>query len=699
MKYYVLLLVFVKCVSVFNCYSQENLLYNEIQQDKKEGIEFKNLSPFTYKDKSVQKRQEFQKYFNNPEDVHIIKYNKFIQKDLTSKIDLHIPFGTREGLQLELKEEVIDFVIKTSDGQKIPSNKNIKHYRGIIKDNPNSLVSLTFGEEEVLGLIMTENGNFNLSLNKQLGEYILYNDNNIQEKIDFTCGTDDDFSFQYDVNVLKQQSKISVNTDNSSTKFIRLYFETEFDIFQTRGSIASVETFITGIYNQVATLYRNENIITALSELFIWNTQDPYTSTTTIGLLNQFQNNRTSINGDLGHLLTFRNIGGGEAAGVNGLCNSNTSQKLAVSMLYNIFQNIPNYSWSVCVVTHEFGHLFGSRHTHACVWNGNNTAIDGCAETEGSCSKPKIPSGGGTIMSYCHQQSVGINFNLGFGPQPGNVIRNRVDIADCLLSITGPSQICSQATYTINPPDGATVTWSATPHLFSPHSGTGTTAVVGPAGTMSQGKGLLTFTITVGGSSYAVSKEILVGGDPPQIYGLPPYMCSRQSAIINVSPSSDGYYYWEIAGGRIISGQGTETLYFETDMLPPYSPSSSVGVYVQVHGECGNTLVASTSVPVEQCEGGGVISSLIYPNPATDVVTVELREERTSDDALSIQRTTVPVITGTYEIQLWSASAMLRRYTTDQPVYQIPVSGLPAGIYFVRVIKDGQTHTKKLIKR
>ena len=93
------------------------------------------------------------------------------------------------------------------------------------------------------------------------------------------------------------------------------------------------------------------------------------------------------------------------------------------------------------VVTHEMGHLIGSRHTHACVWNGNNTAIDGCeGQTEGSCSLPGYPSGGGTIMSYCHLQSVGINFNNGFGTQPGNVIRNTVANANCLTPCgSGPS--------------------------------------------------------------------------------------------------------------------------------------------------------------------------------------------------------------------------------------------------------------------
>jgi hypothetical protein len=85
------------------------------------------------------------------------------------------------------------------------------------------------------------------------------------------------------------------------------------------------------------------------------------------------------------------------------------------------------------VITHEMGHLMGSNHTHSCVWNGNNTAIDGCAATEGSCARPGNPSNGGTIMSYCHLQGVGINFNNGFGPQPSAVILNKIANAGSCL--------------------------------------------------------------------------------------------------------------------------------------------------------------------------------------------------------------------------------------------------------------------------
>ncbi|MDP4851578.1 MAG: hypothetical protein NWR22_00230, partial [Saprospiraceae bacterium] len=85
-------------------------------------------------------------------------------------------------------------------------------------------------------------------------------------------------------------------------------------------------------------------------------------------------------------------------------------------------------------MAHELGHTLGSSHTHACVWNGNNTAIDGCYSTEGGCNSFGLPAAGGTIMSYCHLRRVGINFSLGFGVQPGNVIRNTIAQASCLTN-------------------------------------------------------------------------------------------------------------------------------------------------------------------------------------------------------------------------------------------------------------------------
>ena len=84
----------------------------------------------------------------------------------------------------------------------------------------------------------------------------------------------------------------------------------------------------------------------------------------------------------------------------------------------------------------------------------------------------------------------------------------------------------------------------------------------------------------------------------------------------------------------------------------------------------------------------------LSPNPATDEVTLQLMEtdEVSGLSVLSTDRSA-------YEIQLWSGMTILRSFRTNEPTFQIPMAGLPAGLYFVRVVKDGQTYTQKLIKK
>lgn len=78
-----------------------------------------------------------------------------------------------------------------------------------------------------------------------------------------------------------------------------------------------------------------------------------------------------------------------------------------------------NYSTSVCpysrvkytqkCAAHELGHALGSLHTHACNWNGDHTALDGCWSTEPvqgpdtvyRCERPSFPEKG-SVMSYCN---------------------------------------------------------------------------------------------------------------------------------------------------------------------------------------------------------------------------------------------------------------------------------------------------------
>jgi karilysin protease len=98
-------------------------------------------------------------------------------------------------------------------------------------------------------------------------------------------------------------------------------------------------------------------------------------------------------------------------------------------------------------------------------------------------------------------------------------------------------------------------------------------------------------------------------------------------------------------------------------------------------------------------EQSRIQNTSLSPNPATDVVTLKLTEG--GDGILPPQgqgSLTTKGVTSTYEIQLWNGLTMLRSFKTNQLTFQIPIAGLPAGLYFVRVIKDGQTYTEKLIK-
>ena len=67
--------------------------------------------------------------------------------------------------------------------------------------------------------------------------------------------------------------------------------------------------------------------------------------------------------------------------------------------------------------------LINRQYRDDCVWGPNqNEAIDGCYVND-ACNTKKVPAQGGTIMSYCHLREEGINLSLGFGNEPGNVIR------------------------------------------------------------------------------------------------------------------------------------------------------------------------------------------------------------------------------------------------------------------------------------
>lgn len=430
-RIFLLLLIF--CTALMSSYGQASVKPSDLVKNHKIKYRAHTVAPlYATAVRNVTVPSELKNY-------QILDLDRNILSDITARnssfIEMDIPMGNT---MLELELVQVDIMRGQSHIVALPSHEEVevdygKHYQGIIKGNNNSLVAISVFDNQVEGFISDDNTNLILGKLTDQDAHIIYESKDLDHLFELGCEADDSQGSDYTDAELRDVDHQS----RDLSECVELFIEVDYDIFQNKGGTNGTTSYVTGLLNQVITLYANENINCSLLPLNIWTSSSPYSGNDSSSLLSQFQNNNNTWQGTLAQLLSYK-ASGGIAAGFSGICNSNRDNSMSFSSIQSSYSNVPTYSWSVMVVTHEFGHIFGSRHTHACVWNGNNTAIDACAgSTEGYCSSPPNPSDGGTIMSYCHLQSVGINFNKGFGPQPGNVIRNRVANGSCTVSCDG----------------------------------------------------------------------------------------------------------------------------------------------------------------------------------------------------------------------------------------------------------------------
>lgn len=349
---------------------------------------------------------------------------------------------------------------------------NIKpevHYQGVITGQKRSVAAISFlADGSVSGLVSGENIELVIGKIENRPQHVIYNPDNIKESFTMTCGVADT-----EVEVKKKENaRISLSEEKTgSCKTIGVYFEIDYNLFQKKGnSIQNTITFFSAVFNQVKLLYANEEINIEIAGLKVWNEPDPYRSVNNTSILvSNFRNNQNgAFPGHLATLISGRYeelTSGGIAYDISeDLCNK--KDMVTVCGIQDTFENIPTYSWTVFVIAHEMGHILGSRHTHWCGWDGG--PIDGCsgfAESDDSgqnCSAGPIPSNGGTIMSYCHLKTVGVNFSLGFGEQPGNLIRSKINNSTCMNS-ADPTDIIEYLTVDKVTGNKAKLSWNIVP--------------------------------------------------------------------------------------------------------------------------------------------------------------------------------------------------------------------------------------------
>ncbi|MEM9885431.1 MAG: M12 family metallo-peptidase [Bacteroidota bacterium] len=351
-----------------------------------------------------------------------------------SQLRLQIPQADGTLFEVDLQEVELftdDFYVDDQD-EDVKLYERGLYYHGHLTDDPKSLAAVSIFDNKVVGVFSSKGEKMILGHLKQdvfpAGDaYIFYQESDLLIENKSKCAADDlpIIDDKFDV-------KNEGNNTLNDCKIVEIYFEADYRMYLDNGS-SEDETmdFVTAMFNVVALLYENENVITRLSKVRVWTSNDGYPTSSSTSALYAFRSRLGGqFDGDVAQLLSTVPNNNGGVAFVGVLCTP--SYAVSYSNIRNSFTQFPTYSWTVMVVTHELGHNLGSPHTHSCSWPGG--AIDGCYPQEGACSRGPAPSGGGTIMSYCHLTNYGINLQRGFGQLPGNLIRSKVNSASCLAS-------------------------------------------------------------------------------------------------------------------------------------------------------------------------------------------------------------------------------------------------------------------------
>jgi|GEM_PF-633962 len=358
-------------------------------------------------------------------------------------------------------------------------------YRGFREGSDRSIAALSFYSSELGGVISIPgmSGNYNLVLNKenpgaQNENYILFNESDIVDGAQYISLCKNDLA-QEQHPLAQRQGKTGAFTGDkgANCQVVTMALYGDYKLYQkNQNSVTATQNYLTTVFNGVAALYENDQMRVALQALNVNTAPDGYPNTAP-GVLTKFGAEiATNVTANLMQMVTGYTVGNnhpplGGLAWLKAICatpipynyNGTPTYVGPFSMINTAgsanLPLVPVYSWDINCSAHEFGHNLGSPHTHNCAWNGNGTAIDGCAGAydidyaDLACPQAGIPTNQGTIMSYCHLLSnIGVNFANGFGQQPGDTLRAWVAAASeygCLSSDYYATKVVDQASLTV----------------------------------------------------------------------------------------------------------------------------------------------------------------------------------------------------------------------------------------------------------
>ncbi|MCH7403082.1 S8 family serine peptidase [Belliella kenyensis] len=300
--------------------------------------------------------------------------------------------------------------------------------------------------------------------------------------------------------------------------------------------------------------------------------------------------------------------------------------------------------------------------------------------------------------------SAGFNNTFGFGRV------NAFDAVQAALpTISGPDFLCTSSSYSLqNPPAGSMVSWSVSPtNLFSgATSGTGATASLSPASSAISGTATLTFNVNTGCGEIEITKDITVGSpkinmgtysynnntQPTQPYFsiINNVVCDLYtpvSAEIPIEAGISNFHNLQIL--HVSDPSLTYNVTFSDDLATIYFDFWDYGQEIifrlTTQNDCGSDF-KDFAFRSEQCYGY-LSDYKIYPNPASDVLNIEINQSESPESKYSKN--------GKIELKLFDASGNeVHAAVTSEKKTIVDVRKFKYGFYYLHII-----HQEGVIRR
>lgn len=258
-------------------------------------------------------------------------------------------------------EEIVD-----GGGVRSVQMGDVHTFRGTVRGLKGAEARFTIDDEKIEGVIITTDDNYYVeplrNYNPVSGktEYVLYKASDVIEGAHGACATtlDGKISAEFE----RLSSGAGYTPQAAGDRQVDLATEADYEYVTYFGNSAAANTEILSIMNQVDGLFRTKFGVTfRITYQHSWATAaDPYFSTTSDGILNEFTNYwnaNISQPRDVAHMWTDTLMDGGNTVGIawlGALCRD-------VAHSYGVSLRVIN-GLKYSIAAHELGHNFGATH-------------------------------------------------------------------------------------------------------------------------------------------------------------------------------------------------------------------------------------------------------------------------------------------------------------------------------------------------